>query len=177
MGLGPISVSVNMSPVQFRRRTAPLHVARVLASTGLDPRLLDIELTEGIVMSGLESVAADMRHLIDIGVSLSIDDFGTGYSSLSYVKYLPVTRLKIDQSFIRNLPTDPSDAAIVRAIVTLGHSLNLSVLAEGVETTEQFTKLRSEGCDQVQGYLFGRPAPLEDFMRLASGSFGLARSA
>jgi EAL domain-containing protein (putative c-di-GMP-specific phosphodiesterase class I) len=153
-----------MSPVQFRRRTAPLHVARVLASRGLDPRLLDIELTEGIVMSGIESVAADMQQLIDIGVSLSIDDFGTGYSSLSYVKYLPVRRLKIDQSFIRNLPNDINDAAIVRAIVTLGHSLNLSVLAEGVETAEQAERLLAEGCDQAQGYLYGRPVPFEQFI-------------
>ncbi len=177
LGLGSIPVSVNMSPVQFRRRTAPLHVARVLASTGLDPRLLDIELTEGIVMSGIESVAADMRHLIDVGVSLSIDDFGTGYSSLSYVKYLPVSRLKIDQSFIRNLPTDPNDAAIVRAIITLGHSLDLSILAEGVETAEQMERLRAEGCDQAQGYYFGRPAPVEEFIRQATQAYSLARSA
>lgn len=176
-GLGPIPVSVNMSPVQFRRRTAPLHVARVLASTGLDPRLLDIELTESIVMSGIENIAQELQHLIDIGVSLSIDDFGTGYSSLSYVKYLPVSRLKIDQSFIRNLPSDPNDAAIVRAIVTLGHSLNLSVLAEGVETVQQLERLREEGCDQAQGFLFGRPAPSDEFVKRATNAIQLARSA
>lgn len=177
LGIGPLYVSVNMSPIQFRRRTVPLHVARVLAATGLDPRLLDIELTEGIVMSGIESVAADMQHLIDIGVSLSIDDFGTGYSSLSYVKYLPVKRLKIDQSFIRNLANEPNDAAIVRAIITLGHSLNLKVMAEGVETEEQFSRLREEGCDQVQGFYFGKPMPNEQFIAHAVKAHGFARSA
>ena len=175
-GLENICVSVNMSPIQFRRRTVPLHVARVLASTGLEPRLLDIELTEGIVMSSIDTVIADMQHLVNLGIGISIDDFGTGYSSLSYVKKLPVSRLKIDQSFIKNLATDLSDAAIVRAIITLGRSLNLKVLAEGVETAELFARLQAEGCDQAQGYYFGRPISNDGFIEAFGNISRLSKS-
>ncbi|GAC1329701.1 MAG: EAL domain-containing protein [Beijerinckiaceae bacterium] len=170
-------VSVNLSPIQFRRRSVPLLVAQVLAETGLDPRRLDLELTESILMEDLESVANDLRQLLGLGVGISIDDFGTGYSSLSYVKRLPVTRIKIDQSFVRDMADDPNDAAIVRAIVTLGHSLELVVVAEGVETADQLAKLREEGCDEVQGYYFGRPMPAHQFVQLLAGDTPLARSA
>jgi EAL domain-containing protein (putative c-di-GMP-specific phosphodiesterase class I) len=176
-GLGSPRVSVNLSPIQFRRRSVPLLVAQVLAETGLDPRRLDLELTESILMEDLESVAQDLRQLLDLGVSISIDDFGTGYSSLSYVKRLPVTRIKIDQSFVRNMAQDPNDAAIVRAIVTLGHSLELVVVAEGVETADQLAKLREEGCDEVQGFYFGRPMPARDFHQVLAGEVPLARTA
>jgi EAL domain-containing protein (putative c-di-GMP-specific phosphodiesterase class I) len=118
--------------------------------------------------------------LQELGVSFSIDDFGTGYSSLAYVKNFPVNRLKIDQGFIRNLESDLNDAAIVRAIVNLGHSLNLDVIAEGVERAEQLEILRKEGCDEVQGYFFSRPLPAKDFVQLfrrEPGAIALARSA
>jgi diguanylate cyclase (GGDEF)-like protein/PAS domain S-box-containing protein len=176
-GLGRPRVSVNLSPIQFRRRSVPLLVAQVLAESGLDPHRLDLELTESILMEDLESVAHDLRQLLDLGVSISIDDFGTGYSSLSYVKRLPVTRIKIDQSFIRNMVQDANDAAIVRAIVTLGHSLELAVVAEGVETADQLAKLREEGCDEVQGFYFGRPMPAAQFQQVLAGDVPLARSA
>ncbi len=176
-GIGPVSMSVNMSPVQFRRRTVPLHVASILAATGMDPKLLDIELTEGIVMNSIQGVIADMRELVKLGVSLSIDDFGTGYSSLSYIKHLPVNRIKIDQSFIKNVTQDPSDAAIVRAIITLAHSLDLKVLAEGVETPEQYAWLRSEGCNQVQGFYLGKAVASEDILVQGLRATVLARSA
>jgi diguanylate cyclase (GGDEF)-like protein/PAS domain S-box-containing protein len=177
MGLPPVRVGVNLSPVQFRKRTVPLLVAQVLAETGLDPRRLDLELTESIVVGDLDAVAIDLQQLLDMGVHVSIDDFGTGYSSLSYVKRFPVDRLKIDQSFVRNLSSDPNDAAIVRAIITLGHSLDLDVVAEGVETAEQLARLRAEGCDEVQGYYFGKPMPAAEFIELLRREPVLARSA
>src|SRR5262249_30447914 len=121
----PLRVGVNLSAVQFRKRSVPLLVAKTLAETGLDPHQLDIELTESLVMADAEAVAADLRRLHDLGVSISIDDFGTRYSSLNYLKNFPVDRLKIDQGLLRDLATDPSDAAIVRAVVSLGHSLEL----------------------------------------------------
>ncbi|MDB5650233.1 MAG: hypothetical protein JWL62_1753 [Hyphomicrobiales bacterium] len=177
MGLQPVRVGVNLSPVQFRKRTVPLLVAQVLAETGLEPGRLDLELTESIVVGDLDAVAMDLQQLLDMGVHVSIDDFGTGYSSLSYVKRFPVDRLKIDQSFVRNLSSDPNDAAIVRAIITLGHSLDLDVVAEGVETAEQLARLRAEGCDEVQGYYFGKPMPAAEFIELLRREPALARSA
>ena len=176
-GLDNLNVSVNMSPVQFRTRNVPLMVARVLASTGLDPRRLDLELTESIVMDDSEAVAGELHELMNMGVTISIDDFGTGYASFGYVKRFPVTRLKIDQSFVRNITDDPNDAAIVRAIITLGHSLNLEVVAEGVETTDQLARLRAEGCDGVQGYYFGRPMPARDFVARVREDQKFAQSA
>ena len=176
-GLPPLHVGVNLSPIQFRKRSVPLLVAKALSDSGLDPRRLDLELTESIVMQDLEAVANDLKQLRELGVQISIDDFGTGYSSLSYVKRLPVDRLKIDQSFVRNLSTDPNDAAIVRAIITLGHSLDLEVVAEGVETADQLARLRAEGCDHVQGYYFGQPMPAEEFVMLVRSEPVLAKSA
>ena len=120
-------------------------------------------------------MAADLKQLVEIGVSISIDDFGTGYSSLGYVKRFPVNRLKIDQSFVRNITSEPNDAAIVRAVVTLGHSLDMIVVAEGVETADQLMRLRAEGCDEVQGYYFGRPMPAADFLALLEGEPDLLR--
>ena len=176
-GLDNINVSVNMSPIQFRSRNVPLMVTRVLADTGLDPRRLELELTENMVMDESSAVAEELHQLMHMGVKIAIDDFGTGYSSFGYVKRFPVTRLKIDQSFVRNITTDPNDAAIVRAIITLGHSLNLQVMAEGVETTDQLAQLRAEGCDGVQGYYFGRPMPARDFVNRAREDQQLAKSA
>ncbi|MDB5642209.1 MAG: hypothetical protein JWN07_1526 [Hyphomicrobiales bacterium] len=177
MGLRPVRVGVNLSPVQFRKRRMPLLIAQILGETGLDPNRLDLELTESIVVGDFDAVAQDLQQLLDLGVHISIDDFGTGYSSLSYVKKFPVDRLKIDQSFVRNLTTDGNDAAIIRAIVTLGHSLNLSVVAEGVETAEQLARLRAEGCDEVQGYYFGRPMPAADFIAMLRQDPPLAATA
>jgi EAL domain-containing protein (putative c-di-GMP-specific phosphodiesterase class I) len=177
MGLEGLRVSVNLSPVQFRKRHMPELIADVLRETRLDAHCLDLELTESIVVGDFDAVAEDLRQLLDLGVHVSIDDFGTGYSSLSYVKKFPVDRLKIDQSFVRNLTSDPNDAAIVRAILTLGHSLNLQVVAEGVETPEQLARLREEGCDEVQGYYFGRPMPARDFIALVAKEPPLAATA
>ncbi len=163
-GHPPMRVAVNLSPVQFRKQDVRQLVIDILNSTKLNPAQLELELTESILMQNTAVVANDLLKLKEIGVSFSIDDFGTGYSSLSYIRSFPVDRLKIDQCFIRNLENNPSDAAIVRAIISLGHSLNLRITAEGVETAEQAAILRAEGCDEVQGYYFSRPVPLADFL-------------
>ena len=165
-GLPPLRVAVNLSPLQFRKRTTPLLVAQTLAESGLSPDRLDLELTENIILQDIDAVAADLRHILDLGVHVSIDDFGTGYSSLNYIKKFPVDRIKIDQTFVRNIASDPNDAAIVRAIITLGHSLDIKVVAEGVETAEQLSRMRAEGCDEVQGFYFGKPMPAADFIAL-----------
>jgi diguanylate cyclase (GGDEF)-like protein/PAS domain S-box-containing protein len=165
-GLPPIRMAVNLSPVQFAKQDVAQHVIEVLEQTGLEPSRLELELTENIVIQNNKSTSNNLRRLQELGVTFSIDDFGTGYSSLAYVKNFPVNRLKIDQGFIRNLENDVNDAAIVRAIVNLGHSLNLDVIAEGVERAEQLEILRKEGCDEVQGYFFSRPLPARDFVKL-----------
>ena len=167
IGLPVLRMSVNFSPNQFRGHTLPLRVAQILDETKLDPRLLELELTEKILMHDVDQVIVQLQQLRDLGVTISIDDFGTGFSSLSYVKRLPVDRLKIDQSFIRDVVCDPSDRAIVAAIVNLAHSLRMEVVAEGVETVEQLEYMRSVGCDLVQGYYYGRPmaaTQFEDFI-------------
>jgi EAL domain-containing protein (putative c-di-GMP-specific phosphodiesterase class I) len=138
----------------------------VLKETGLDPRTLELEITESIAMQNADFTNVVLRHLKDMGVSLAMDDFGTGYSSLSYLKKFPIDVLTIDQSFVRDLTTDANDAAIANAIIVLAHSLKLKVIAEGVETPEQEAFLRSRGCDKLQGYLFNRPLSVPQFEQL-----------
>ena len=162
---------------QFFKQNVPLMVAKVLAETGLDPWLLDLELTESIVMHNADAVSKDLKQLRELGVGISIDDFGTRYSTLAYVKHFPVDRLKIDQCFVRDIATNPSDAAIVRAIVSLGHSLDLEIVAEGVETLQQTTMLRAEGCDEVQGFYFAGPMSAEDLISFVRENRARARSA
>ncbi|WP_271410064.1 phosphodiesterase DibA [Pseudomonas sp. Q1-7] len=159
-------VAVNLSCRLFRRTELDGEVARVLAATGLEPKHLELEITESAVMEDPDAAEALLGRLRDLGVRLAIDDFGTGYSSLQRLKRLPVHKLKIDQSFIRGLPGDRNDIAIARAVTALGHSLDLSVLAEGIEETAQADFLRDLGCDYGQGYLFSRPLPAEDAERL-----------
>jgi diguanylate cyclase (GGDEF)-like protein/PAS domain S-box-containing protein len=156
-GLPPSVVSVNVSPRQFRRDDLLATIARTLATTGLDPRYLEIELTESTVMQDGERMVETLYAIKNLGVKISVDDFGTGYSSLSYLKRFPVDRLKVDRSFVQDIATDADDAAIVRTIIALGHNLGLKVLAEGVETEEQIEFLRANGCDELQGYYFSRP--------------------
>jgi len=150
-GLMGMQLSVNLSPVQFRERGVELMIERILKDTGVNPAMLDIELTENAVIENSQTATASLKYLNELGVTLSIDDFGTGYSSLSYVKRLPVQRLKIDQSFVQNLENGTSDEVIVRAIINLGHSLGLRVIGEGVETEGQLRRLQRLGCDEVQG--------------------------
>jgi len=143
--------------LQFRRAGLTETVARVLRMSGLPPHLLELELTESILLQDVENNLDTVRQLKALGVRLSIDDFGTGYSSLSYLKRFAVDRLKIDRSFVRDISTDPDDAAIVRAVIQLARSLRLGIIAEGVETHEQLAFLREEGCQEVQGFLFSPP--------------------
>jgi diguanylate cyclase (GGDEF)-like protein/PAS domain S-box-containing protein len=165
-GLPSISVAVNISAVQFRSGRIEDNVAAVLADTGLAPELLELELTEGIVMAGADATVETLQRISNLGVKLAIDDFGTGYSSLSYLKRFPIDRLKIDQSFVRDIVTDTDDWAISSAIISMGHSLRLKVIAEGVEHVEQLDMLRRQGCDEVQGYYFSVPLPADDFAAL-----------
>ena len=168
-GLPAISISANVSNSLFHGRTLPTTVADALRDSGLNPAQLELELTESIAMRDVEASVTMLEGLRTMGVRLSIDDFGTGYSSLSYLQRFPLSRLKIDQSFVRDLLTNENNVKITRAIIAMAHSLNLSVLAEGVETEGQLAKLREEGCDEVQGYLFSRPVCAEDFEKLLKG--------
>lgn len=161
--LAPLTLAVNVSPRQFRQSDFVAQVLAALASHGTDPRRLKLELTEGLLLEDMEATIAKMGELKRYGVGFALDDFGTGYSSLAYLKRLPFDQLKIDQSFVRDVLTDPNDAAIARTIVALGASLGLSVLAEGVETEAQRAFLERHQCHIWQGYLLGRPMPVQDF--------------
>ena len=165
-GLNPGVLSINVSGVEFRRGRIEDTVRNALAASSLPPELLELEITESAIMSQAEQSIEVLHHLRAMGIGLAIDDFGTGYSSLAYLKRLPLNKLKVDQSFVRDLPGDLEDCAIVRAVIALGHSLELKVIAEGVETADQRWFLTSEGCDEMQGYLRGRPMPADDFRRL-----------
>ncbi|ULA68297.1 MAG: putative Diguanylate cyclase [Nitrospira sp.] len=168
-GLPAITISANVSNSLFHGRTLPATVADALRDSGLNPAQLELELTESIAMRDVEASVTMLEGLRTMGVRLSIDDFGTGYSSLSYLQRFPLSRLKIDQSFVRDLLTNENNVKITRAIIAMAHSLNLSVLAEGVETEGQLARLREEGCDEVQGYLFSRPVCAEEFEKLLKG--------
>jgi diguanylate cyclase (GGDEF)-like protein/PAS domain S-box-containing protein len=164
-GMAAFPVAVNLSIRQLRQPALAQRVAEVLEETGLHPHDLELELTEGIMMGDTEAAMVFLAQMHELGVRLSIDDFGTGFSSLSYLKKLPLDRLKVDQTFVRDIETDESDAAIVRSIISLGHRLKMRVIAEGVETLEQLDFLRVRGCDEIQGYYFSRPLPAEEFAR------------
>ncbi|HYX22426.1 MAG TPA: GGDEF domain-containing phosphodiesterase, partial [Thermoanaerobaculia bacterium] len=160
MGL-MLRMSVNFSARQFRERGLVSIVDDALTRSSLEPKHLEVEITESIAMEGAEIVVANLNTLRQMGVGIAIDDFGTGYSSMSYLKSFPVTSLKIDKSFVTDLPTNPADAGIVRAIVEMAHGSRLSVIAEGVETRDQFQLLQKYGCDEMQGYWVSRPLPVE----------------
>jgi len=151
---------VNVSAQQFKQSDFVAQVQAVLTETGADPTRLELELTESQLIDDVEGVIAKMTALKNLGVYLSLDDFGTGYSSLNMLKRLPLDQLKIDQSFVKDMLVDPQDASIIRAIITMGDSLSLDVIAEGVERPEHRDALLAMGCHHFQGYLFGRPAPL-----------------
>jgi diguanylate cyclase (GGDEF)-like protein/PAS domain S-box-containing protein len=167
-GLPPLRLSVNLSPIQFREEGVVELVQKTLERTGIRPESLEIELTEGVMLENSKVTFDSLQSLNDLGVTFSLDDFGTGYSSLSYIRRLPVHRLKIDQSFVHRLGNDGQDDAIVRAIIDLGHSLELKITAEGVETMEQLERLQELGCDEVQGDLISPPLPAEAFEVLFS---------
>ena len=166
MGRPMERISVNVSGQQVQRGELVSCVERVLRETGLAPSHLELEITESFIMQQTDKVIKTLESLSQLGVIMSIDDFGTGYSSLSYLKQLPVHKLKIDRSFIRDIPGNANDEVIARAVLALGQSLQLNVIAEGVETEEQQAFLRKLKCDEVQGYLYSRPVPSEEFVKL-----------
>jgi diguanylate cyclase (GGDEF)-like protein len=166
IGFSGLRIAVNLSARQFRQVELADLVHEVLAVSSFDASCLELELTEGILMHHTEENLATLKAFKTMGVRIAIDDFGTGYSSLSYLQRFPVDVLKIDRSFVKDLPDSPGSVAIVNAVVTLAHGLGLEVVAEGVETIEQKDFLGARGCDEGQGYLFGRPMPLAEFRKI-----------
>ncbi len=162
-GLPPIVVSVNVSPRQFKQESFVASVAQALRESGLPAELLELEITESMVMHDAARLIRMLEELRQLGVQIAVDDFGTGYSSLSYLKRFPVHRLKIDRSFVADVTGNADDAAIVRTIISLGHNLGLRVVAEGVETDSQLDFLRANACDEMQGFYFSPPVPVEEF--------------
>jgi diguanylate cyclase (GGDEF) domain len=171
-GFAPFQMAVNICARQFHDQDLAQTVIRILDETGLAPQHLELELTESSIMQNAELAASVLSRLKAMGVKISIDDFGTGFSSLGSLKRLPIDALKIDKSFVSDAPTDPDDAALVMAIITLAHNLRLKVIAEGVETEEQLRFLHLLRCDEIQGYLFSKPLPAEALESLLDSHSG-----
>ena len=161
-----VSIAVNLSPAQFRDRKLADVVLAILEETGLSPHRLELEITESLLLRDTDANLATLRQLKDAGISISMDDFGTGYSSLGNLRSFPFDKIKIDKSFINDLAGNPDSAAIVRSVISLGRSLGMGTIAEGVETREQLSRLRIEGCAEIQGYFFSRPRPAADVAKM-----------
>ena len=157
-------LAINLSARQFDQNNLAQTIASILAATGVEARYVELEITESFLMENIDEATRTLRALNNLGVDISIDDFGTGYSSLIYLKRFPIDTLKIDRSFVTDIATDRDDATIVKAIITLAHSLQMKVIAEGVETEEQLAFLRQHGCDQYQGYYFSKPLPASELI-------------
>jgi len=165
MGYPPISVAVNLSARQFRQEDLADRVGSIVRASGLPPQRLELEITESMVMRDPDAAADAMKRLRAMGIRLAMDDFGTGYSSLGVLKRFPIQSLKVDRSFVRDLPHNGDDVAITRAVIAMAHSLRMDVVAEGVEHQGQFDALRREGCDQFQGYFCKPPLSENDLIR------------
>src|SRR5437660_1177041 len=159
----PLQIAVNLSPVQFRHGDLPSLVHSVLLETGLARARLELEITEGVLIGDFSRAVSILRRLKSLGVRIAMDDFGTGYSSLSYLQSFPFDKIKIDQTFITNLQRSPQSATIIRAVIGLGRGLELPVAAEGVETRDQLAFLSREACDEIQGFLIGKPCPIAEY--------------
>ena len=168
-GLPRLRVGINVSTAELRAKDFVEGVRTILAETGMDPRLLELELTEAFLLENPQATGAVLRALKDTGAQLALDDFGTGYSSLGCLKRFPIDTLKIDQSFVRDLATDPDDAGIVSAVIAIGKSLQKRVVAKGVETREQLAFLREKNCPAGQGFFFSPAVPAADLMELLGG--------
>jgi diguanylate cyclase (GGDEF)-like protein len=175
-GHGSISVAVNISSVQFRDKMFVETVENALAESGLDPNYLELEITESVMMDQSDFVVENLRRLRGLGIEFAIDDFGTGYSSLAHLKHLPVQKLKLDKVFIDGLANDAADLAIVEAVINLGHSLNLKIVADGVESPEQAKILSAKECDVLQGFLIAKAMPADTFLQWLSGAGRLNRT-
>jgi EAL domain-containing protein (putative c-di-GMP-specific phosphodiesterase class I) len=171
VGDTPLAVSVNLSPRFMRQSDVVGDITTVLRETGVDPRCIQIEITERSALTDLEVTCSQLHQLRAIGVRVAVDDFGTGYSSLSYLKQLPIDVLKLDKTFVDGLDGTSSDLAIVQAIVTMGHALGVKVTAEGVERPEQAARLRDLGCDSAMGWLWSASVPPEQLGALAESGF------
>jgi len=165
-GLPQIRLGVNVSTRQLTMLTLVETVAQILRDTGLSPSQLELEITESAIMEDDEITLATLNGLQQMGIALALDDFGTGYSSLSYLRRFPISRVKIDRSFVKEIPANADDVALTTAIIAMAHGLGLTVVAEGVETGAQEEFLRDSGCDELQGYRLGRPVPAEEFRHL-----------
>lgn len=165
-GFPTICMAVNLSSRQFRQDNFAQRVGKIINGAGIDPRCLELELTESVLMEDAESVSVILAEFKQAGISIAVDDFGTGYSSLSYLKRFPIDKLKIDQSFVRDVTVDANDASLVKAIIAMARALNLKTIAEGIETPDQLEFLRAEGCEEAQGYLIGRPMTAEKISEL-----------
>jgi EAL domain-containing protein (putative c-di-GMP-specific phosphodiesterase class I) len=165
-GLPPLRVAVNLSARQFAQEDLMATIVKILEETGLAPELLELEITESVTMENPEHATLLLGKLKALGIRIAVDDFGTGYSSLSYLKRLPIDNVKIDRSFIKDIPHDEDDVVITQAVIAMAHSLRLKVIAEGVESEEHLEFLRAHGCDEAQGYLFGAPMPADEFRQL-----------
>ncbi|XVJ46587.1 putative bifunctional diguanylate cyclase/phosphodiesterase [Pseudomonas sp. UBT] len=165
-GLPPTCISVNISAIDFRQRNFVVNLAAILEQTGLTPQLLELEITESVLMQNVEDTLTTLREIKTLGVRLSVDDFGTGYSSLSYLRRFPIDVLKIDQSFIRGLSNNSQDAQLISAIISLGKSLDLNIVAEGVETIAQLQFLKAHQCEEGQGFLFSKAVAADEFAQL-----------
>jgi EAL domain-containing protein (putative c-di-GMP-specific phosphodiesterase class I) len=176
LGLEDLSISINISPRMFGEPGFTGSVVNILKESGLDPRYLMLEITEGLLMSNLVDAARTIKEMKSAGVRFSVDDFGTGYSSLAYLKNLSINELKIDRSFIKDLTKNTDDKLIIKAIISLAHSLSLEVIAEGVETREQLDFLVEHHCDKIQGYYYSKPLPEKEFFELITATNGKAQS-
>jgi diguanylate cyclase (GGDEF)-like protein len=165
----PLQIAVNASAAQLKHGNFAANVETVLQRVGLSAKRLEIEITEGVLLTDSAAALRNLHQLKEIGVNIAMDDFGTGYSSLSYLQSFPFDKIKIDRSFVTNLPGNAQSAAIVRAVIGLGHGLNLPIIAEGVETHRQLAFLAKEGCDEIQGYLIGKPEAIESYQMLTGG--------
>jgi EAL domain-containing protein (putative c-di-GMP-specific phosphodiesterase class I) len=165
-GLPVLTIAVNVSAMEFRDASFLEDLFSTIGNTGFDPKSLEVELTESVLMKHAGSVAATLQSLREVGIRVAIDDFGTGYSSLGYLRKFPLDALKIDQSFVRQIDTAGEDTAIVTAVIGMAQSLKLRVIAEGVETVEELEFLRAHHCEEAQGYYFSRPVPAEQFAKL-----------
>ena len=169
-GLRPIRVAVNLSARQFRSDSLPDEIDAALAAAGLPASSLELEITESMVMEDPERVIDLLDKIRSQGIHLSLDDFGTGHSSLAYLKRFPIDCVKIDRVFIKDMPGNTDDVAIAKTIIAMAKALDLTTVAEGVETAEQLEALQNMGCDQIQGYFFSRPLPAEEFLAFYSSS-------
>jgi EAL domain-containing protein (putative c-di-GMP-specific phosphodiesterase class I) len=173
-GLAALPIAVNLSGRQFAQQNLSQTITHILAQTGLAPHLLELEITESTLIQDTQASIATLNALTQLGIRISIDDFGTGYSSLSYLKSFPINAIKIDQSFVRDIHTDPDDAAIVSAIIAMAKSLGMETIAEGVETSEQLAFLQLRECDTMQGYLFSKPVSASALKQLLQSGRNLA---